>query len=179
MLLQFIVQNYASIRDEVILSLEPSSDQEHPENILSKGKYKAGGITAIYGANASGKTAVYKALTMALVILRASNIRQINDLIPIVPFKFDTESISAPSRFEFTFVAGDGKKYIYGYSADRHKVHEEYLYRFNTSRPALIFDRKGTEYKFARSEKKYLEPLVRMNTDTFEFQVLIKMKKGK
>ena len=79
MLLQFIVQNYASIRDEVILSLEPSSDQEHPENILSKGKYKAGGITAIYGANASGKTAVYKALTMALVILRASNIRQIND----------------------------------------------------------------------------------------------------
>lgn len=164
MLLQFIVQNYASIRDEVILSLEPSSDQEHPENILSKGKYKAGGITAIYGANASGKTAVYKALTMALVILRASNIRQINDLIPIVPFKFDTESISAPSRFEFTFVAGDGRKYIYGYSADRHKVHEEYLYRFNTSRPALIFDRKGTEYKFARSEKKYLEPLVRMNT---------------
>ena len=101
---------------------------------------------------------------MALVILRASNIRQINDLIPIVPFKFDTESISAPSRFEFTFVAGDGRKYIYGYSADRHKVHEEYLYRFNTSRPALIFDRKGTEYKFARSEKKYLEPLVRMNT---------------
>ena len=83
MLLQFIVQNYASIRDEVILSLEPSSDKEHPENILSKGKYKAGAISAIYGANASGKTAVYKAMTMALVILRASNIRQINDLIPV------------------------------------------------------------------------------------------------
>ena len=165
MLLQFVVQNYASIKDEVILSFEPSSDQEHPENILSKGKYKAGGITAIYGANASGKTNVYKAMTMALVILRSSNIRQINDQIPTVPFKFNTESVSSPSRFEFTFVANDGKKYIYGFSADQYKVHEEYLYRYNTSRTALVFDRKGAEYKFARSERRFLDPLVRMNTE--------------
>ena len=165
MLLQFLAQNYLSIRDEVILSLEPSADLEHPENILTNGKYKAEGMIAIYGANASGKTALFKAMTIALNILRQSNIRQINDVIPVVPFKFDEESSAKPSKFEFTFVAGDGKKYIYGYSADLHKVHEEYLYRYNTNRPGLVFDRKGTEYKFSRAEKKLLDPLVRMNTE--------------
>ena len=91
MLLQFLAQNYLSIRDEVILSLEPSADLEHPENILTNGKYKAEGMIAIYGANASGKTALFKAMTIALNILRQSNIRQINDVIPVVPFKFDEE----------------------------------------------------------------------------------------
>ena len=80
MLLQFLAQNYLSIRDEVILSLEPSADLEHPENILTNGKYKAEGMIAIYGANASGKTALFKAMTIALNILRQSNIRQINDV---------------------------------------------------------------------------------------------------
>jgi len=165
MLLQFLTQNYASIRDEVILSLEPSVDQEHPENVLLNGKYKAAGMAAIYGANASGKTAVYRAMTMALVILRTSNVRQINDQIPVMPFKFNTESSQQPSKFEFTFVAGDGKKYIYGFSADQRRVHEEYLYRYNTARPGMVFDRKESDYKFARTEKRLLEPLVRMNTD--------------
>ena len=165
MLLQFLTQNYTSIRDEIILSLVPSTGKEHQENIIVNGKYKALGMAAIYGANASGKTALYKAMTLALVILRTSNTRQINDRLPVIPFKFDKASAGTPTRFEFTFVAGDGKKYIYGYSLDTVKIHEEYLYRYNSSRPGLIFERNGSEYKFARSEKKLLEPLVRMNTD--------------
>lgn len=165
MLLQFLTQNYSSIRDEIILSLQPSADKEHPENIIHNGKYKALGMAAIYGANASGKTAVYKAMTLALVLLRTSNVRQINDKLPAVPFKFDKVSAGMPTKFEFTFVAGDGKKYIYGYSFDTNRIHEEYLYRYNSTQPGLIFERNGSEYKFARAEKNLLNPLVRMNTD--------------
>ena len=165
MLLQFLVENYASIRDEVVLNLEPSVDKEHEENIVSKGKYKANKLVAIYGANASGKTGVYKAMTMALIILRASNIRQVNDSIPVTPFKFDEESVNKPTRFEFRFVAENGLKYIYGYSADKKKIHEEYLYCYKSSKPSLIFERSGEGYKFSRSEKNLLEPLVRMNTE--------------
>jgi AAA15 family ATPase/GTPase len=54
MLLQFSVTNFASIRSEVLFSLVPSKDKEHPENILSYGKFKATSLAAIYGANASG-----------------------------------------------------------------------------------------------------------------------------
>lgn len=165
MLLQFLVENFASIRDEVVLSLEPSVDKEHEENIVSKGKYKANKLVAIYGANASGKTGVYKAMTMALIILRASNIRQVNDRIPVMPFKFDEDSVNKPTHFEFTFVAENGLKYIYGYSADTIKIHEEYLYCYKSSKPSMIFERTEEGYKFSRSEKKFLEPLVRMNTE--------------
>ena len=164
MLLQFLTQNYVSIRDEKILSLVPSNDQEHPENIQIKGKSRALSTVAIYGANASGKSALFRAMTVALIILRSSNVRQINDTIPVVPFKFDEDTSKKPSKFEFTFVAGDDKKYIYGFSADQTQVHEEYLYRYGTNRPTLIFDRNGSDYKFSRSEKRLLEPLVRMNT---------------
>lgn len=165
MLLQFLTQNYASIRDEKILSMQPSADREHSENIIVNGKFKALGMAAIYGANASGKTALYKAMTLALVILRTSNIRQVNDKMPYVPFKFNKTSARKPGKFEFTFVAGDGKKYVYGFSSDAAKIHEEYLYRYSSNRPSIVFDRKGSEYKFSRSEKNLLEPLVRMNTD--------------
>ena len=165
MLLQFLTQNYSSIKDEIILSLHPSADKEHPENIIYNGKYKALGMAAIYGANASGKTALYKAMTLALVLLRTSNVRQINEKLPAVTFKFDKISSGMPTKFEFTFVAGDGKKYIYGYSFDTNKIHEEYLYRYNSAQPSLIFERNGAEYKFARTEKNLLNPLVRMNTD--------------
>lgn len=165
MLLQFLVQNYLSIRDEAILSLEPSSDKDHEENIISAGNYRAINLAAIYGANASGKTSIYKAITVALNTLRNSNIRQINDLLPIIPFKFDEKSIRNPSKFEFTFVASDNKKYIYGFSADQKRIHEEYLYRYNSNKPSLIFERNNSEYKFSRKEKSLLEPLVRMNTE--------------
>ena len=56
MLLQFSVSNFGSIRNEVQFSLIPSGDTEHPENIISSGKYRASSLAAIYGANASGKS---------------------------------------------------------------------------------------------------------------------------
>ena len=34
MLVQFTVENFLSIRDKVYLSLEPSKDSEHPENLI-------------------------------------------------------------------------------------------------------------------------------------------------
>ena len=165
MLIQFSAENFLSLRDKAILSMEPSADKEHVENILSRGKYKALNIAAIYGANASGKSSLYKALTTALVVIRTSNVRQINDLVPVTPFRFNNEKRNSPSRFEFVFVAEDGKKYIYGYAADQHKIWEEYLYCYNSAKPSLIFERDGENtYKFSRDMKKVLEPVVRMNT---------------
>lgn len=164
MLIQFLVSNYASIKDEQILSMEPSNDNEHEENVVNKGQYTALNLAAVYGANASGKSSLFHAITMALNILRHSSSMQVNEPIPVIPFKFDTDSLLKPSKFEFTFVASDGVKYIYGYSADQTRVHEEYLYFYKSAKPSKIFDRHMDEYQFARSVKRYLEPLVRMNT---------------
>lgn len=165
MLVQFTVENYLSIRDKVFLSLEPSKDSEHPENLVSKGDYSAVSSAAIYGANASGKSSLFKAITIALIMIRNSNNVQVTDKLPVVPFKFDFESRNKPTSFEFTFIAKDGKKYIYGFSATTEKVVEEYLYCYNSAKPTLLFDlEENEEPKFNRAYKVKLEAAYQMNT---------------
>lgn len=165
MLVQFTVENFLSIRDKVYLSLEPSKDSEHPENLITKGDYKAVNSVAIYGANASGKSSLFKAITVALIMIRNSNNVQVTDKLPMTPFKFDFESKNKPTSFEFTFIAKDGRKYIYGFSATTEKVVEEYLYCYNTSKPTLLFDLNENEKpKFNRAYKVKLEAAYQMNT---------------
>ena len=55
MLLQFKVKNFQSIKEEAILSMVPSSDKSHPENLAHEGKKDALKSAAIYGANAQAK----------------------------------------------------------------------------------------------------------------------------
>ena len=165
MLVQFTVENFLSIRDKVYLSLEPSKDSEQPENLITKGDYKAVNSVAIYGANASGKSSLFKAITVALIMIRNSNNVQVTDKLPMTPFKFDFESRNKPTSFEFTFIAKDGRKYIYGFSATTEKVVEEYLYCYNTSKPTLLFDLNENEKpKFNRAYKVKLEAAYQMNT---------------
>ena len=164
MLIQFSVKNFMSFKEKVVLSLYPSSDKEHPENINKIKGYKATNLIAIYGANASGKTSLFKAMTAALNMIRNSNLIQINQQLNMfVPFKFDNKTINDPSEFEFVFVADDNNKYVYGFSSDRVKIIEEYLYQYKSQRATLIFERKGEEYEF-KAQKNILEPLVRFNT---------------
>lgn len=165
MLLQFSVENFQSIKNKVILSLEPSQDKEHPENIITKKKYSAMNTVAIYGANASGKSTIFKALTIALNMIRTSSNVQITNAIPVNPFRFDEVSINKPTSFEFTFVANNGKKYVYGFSAFSDRIVEEYLYVYNTAKPSLIFDRTNTDdYKFPRQLKAEMELVLQRNT---------------
>ncbi|MBO4913318.1 MAG: ATP-binding protein [Butyrivibrio sp.] len=154
-----------SFREKATLRLEPSKDREHQENINKKGDYKALKVISTFGANAAGKTNLFKAMTHALILIRTSNTRQVNQQLGIVPFKFSAESAGKPSRFEFQFIAADNKKYIYGFSADNIKIHEEYLFRFGSRKPTKIFERKedGT-FEFTVREKNSLLPLTQMNT---------------
>ncbi len=164
MLIQFSVKNYMSFKEKAVLALNPSTDTEHPENINEKNGYKATNLIAIYGANASGKSSLFKAMTAALNLIRFSNIMQVNQPInTVIPFKFDSKTIEEPSEFEFIFVAEDNNRYVYGFSANRTKIIEEYLYQYKTQRPTMIFERKEENYQF-KAQKNMLEPLVRFNT---------------
>lgn len=164
MLLQFSVKNYLSYRDEKVLSLVPSTDKEHLSHIKSQGKYNALDVITIYGANASGKTALFKAMTVALNIIRNSTNRQFNEIIPVIPFLLDEKSRMEPSKFEFQFVADDNKKYIYGFSAFPDRITEEYLYCYNTNRPTKIFERINGKYTYSRAYSNDLKKYEEMNT---------------
>jgi AAA15 family ATPase/GTPase len=164
MLLQFSVQNFLSFRDEAVLCLMPSADREHPENISHSGRYSALNSALVYGANASGKSNIFKALTTALNIIRASSSMPVNARLPVVPFAFDDKCFKQPSKFEFQFIAGDDKKYIYGFSAYPDRIAEEYLYVYDTNRPKKIFDYADGSYSFSRSCEKELREFTQKNT---------------
>lgn len=98
MLLEFSVENYMSFKEKATLSLIPSKDREHLENVLIQEKGKALNTVLMYGANASGKTSFFKAMTNAIIMVRTSNNRQINEPLPVVPFAFSEEYINSPSK---------------------------------------------------------------------------------
>ena len=164
MLIQFSVENFMSFKNKAILSLNPSKDREHKENINVINSYEATNAIAIYGANASGKTSLFRAMTFAVNLIKSSNMLQVNQPIAVMPFKFDKESERMPSKFEFIFVAEDQNRYVYGFSATQQKIKEEYLYIYKSQRPTMIFERnENDEYTF-KSQKTLLEPLIRFNT---------------
>lgn len=165
MLLWFSVENYMSFKNKALLVMTPSKDKEHPENICEKKDNRSVSVMATYGANGSGKTNFFRAITVALNAIRLSNVRQVNDFLGIVPFKFSEDTIRKPSKFEFCFIASDGKKYVYGFSADNRYIYEEHLERYDSSRAAKIFERKKDGvYNFTIRERNQLQPITQWNT---------------
>ena len=106
MLLQFSVSNFRSIKDDVTLSMVANEeDDAHTDWLCQVGSEKLISAAAIYGANAAGKSNILKAMTVAIRLVRSSNLRGINDFFPeIVPFLFDEETRLNPTRFDFIFI---------------------------------------------------------------------------
>lgn len=164
MLLQFKVKNFQSIKEEAILSMVPSSDKSHPENLAHEGKKDALKSAAIYGANAAGKSAVIRAFVAAIMVVRTSDTRNITQKIPgMVPFQFDEETAQGPCSFEFYFVAQNGVPYRYGFTADSNRVFEEYLYYYSSARPSRIFER-GDKFTYNQADESSFSKYEEKNT---------------
>lgn len=166
MLIQFSVSNYMSLKDETTLSLVAGQGKELNDNLR---QYKDGNLLptiAIFGANAAGKSNIFKAMTAAINIIRSSNERQIDRPIPfIVPYAFDSECRINPSSFDFIFIV-NGEKYQYGFSADQYRIYDEYLYLYKTKIPSLIFERTNTrEYNFTSANESKLKKYIEKTSD--------------
>lgn len=168
MLIEFSVKNFMSIKDEITFSMIAGSGKENLENVINSKNFNESYLktTAIYGANASGKTNFIRAFTAAIMMIRKSNARNVNEpLLEMQPFKFDLKKVNEPCEFKFVFMKND-IKYIYGFSADINKIYTEYLYQYLSSKPTMIFERKNVnEYKFKQSERSKLEELSTKNTE--------------
>lgn len=171
MLLQFSVGNFRSFKDKAVLSFEASADQTHQNHIYENGRERVFKTLSVFGANASGKSNLFRALTAAILLIRQSNSRQVETpLFQITPFLFFKDMQNRPSSFEFVFLA-EGMKYVYGFSATRKQVIEEYLYKYRTSHASTVFVRNYDEksdrdiYHFTNPEiKRELSPLIKKNT---------------
>ena len=167
MLLQFSVENFGSFKTKAVLSLEASSDKELPKNVIDDSNWRALKVATIFGANAAGKSNIFKALSAAILLVRFSNFKQFGEALTLItPFAFDDSSSQKPSSFEFVFVA-NGEKHVYGFSATREKIVEEYLFVYHSSRATTIFKRTDSnQYTFTSSAMtRKLKPLTEYNTE--------------
>jgi len=141
MLIRFSVENFLSFKDEVEFSMVAGRTRKHKEHILTTGKrndirlLKTG---VIYGANASGKSNLIKAMSFAKELI-VQGIRKKQD-IPVIPYRFDNATASKPSRFQFE-IKCNPNAYIYGFELDKKQVRSEWLYEIRTASEKLIFER--------------------------------------
>ena len=165
MLIEFSVKNFLSFKDKVTLSMEKGKGNENMENIITKNDINLLKTVAIYGANASGKSNLLKALTCAILMVRNSHLISLGEkLDSIKPFLFDEESNKKPSEFEFIFLVNN-IKYRYYFSADVNKIYDEVLDAYYSQKPTNIFTRTNTNnYEFTNDKNK-LTQLAEKNTD--------------
>lgn len=161
MLIEFNVQNFRSIKEEVTLSLVASPDRSLDNNLIDTDVLKKDNLlrsAVIYGANASGKSNLILAFHTLRHLVMNSHMFQKGNKIDYFPFKLDMKYLYKPSKFEVVFIRND-IKYIYGVSFTNEKIIGEYLYYYPKGRKALIFDRKDTNnYRFAidKKEQKFI-----------------------
>ncbi|MCB5270224.1 MAG: ATP-binding protein [Candidatus Cloacimonetes bacterium] len=128
MLIEFSVQNYRSFNQKVTLSMVASSIKEHPEHVFQACGLKLLKSGVLYGANASGKSNLVKAMAfMRNFILESQTKTSSTDSINAVPFLLNANSRKEPSMFEISLLLNESI-YRYGFELTPKAVIKEWLY---------------------------------------------------
>ncbi len=129
MLVEFGVENFRSIAARQALSMVARKDNALDETLIKRDKQKFLPTAAIFGANASGKSNLLKALgCLRNFVATSATQMNLGDPLPwVVPFRLDSGWEVKPSRFEITVII-HGSRYEYAVALTSKRVHSESLY---------------------------------------------------
>jgi AAA15 family ATPase/GTPase len=160
MLVQFTLKNVLSFKNETVLDMTAiNAYKEHESNLIKAGdREKYLRVAAVYGANASGKSNLYKAMGYFQKII-VESLNNVNDgegtalQKYYVPFSF--ESVRENSEYQIVMIIDDSE-YKYGFEYNADCIVMEWLYRKNlsTNRTAIIFERTTNNVEFGASIRK-------------------------
>lgn len=151
MLLQFVVENFLSFREPATLSMLAAKNVDHDARHCMKGPEGREVLrcAAIYGANASGKSNLVRALEFAQrLILEGTRSGQ---GIGANPFKLDPACRTAPSRFELELGIDDAR-YSYGFEVTDRSVQAEWLFVAKGAGEQRLFERTLPDENAAASK---------------------------
>lgn len=152
MVLQIRLSNFFSINEEVILDMQAASLQTKESKDLLGNTFVCNDerllkTVAIYGANASGKSNIIKAIRACVQMIFESHNYNENTIFAFTPFKFG--GIGKPSKFYIRFLI-EGVEYEYSFSLTKTEIITEELYYYPVGRKKLVFardERKGPDKK--------------------------------
>lgn len=152
MVLQIRLSNFFSINEEVVLDMQAASLQTRESKDLLGNTFVCNDerllkTVAIYGANASGKSNIIKAIRACVQMIFESHNYNENTVFAFTPFKFG--GVGKPSRFYIRFLI-DGVEYEYSFTLTKTEIITEELYYYPNGRKKLVFtrdERKGPDKK--------------------------------
>lgn len=147
MIKEFSFGNYRSFKEIQSLNMTASKINELAENntILLNDKQSLLKSKAIYGANASGKSNIVKALVCFIKVIKNSvKDEKILDLIET--FKLSDEIENEPSFFQLIFEL-DNTQFRYGFELTDKEIKSEWLYGIPNEREVCFFVREGNSIK--------------------------------
>lgn len=149
MLINFKFSNYKSFKDKAEFSMEPLTNNGSISNAIETGYKKAPCVyrtSAIFGANASGKSSFIHAVSYFQGLMEMSYLKRFNEQMEVPAYKLsDTEK---NSTFEFEFVKN---KVVYKYFVELNNdgiVKEDAYYTEleEDKREKCLFKRTLTEF---------------------------------
>ena len=158
MLRQFQVKNFLSFRDWQSLDLTVAANApDLPGRLVhpvpgTKDRFPT--FVAVFGANASGKTNILRAIAFLANFMRSSQTAPTNARLPMAQFYGEGQG-EQPTEFEVELDGKfgiSGKREVFRYrlviSHDQDRVLEEELVYYPLGRPKRLFSRRGQEFRF-------------------------------
>ena len=142
MLIRFSFKNFKSFKNENCLDMEATSLKEHEYNVAKtkNGEYLK--LSAIYGANASGKTNVLQAFDYMKKRILVSDDSKKNSPIDeenIYSFMINND----PIALEVEILAKNNKIYKYGFEVLKDTIISEWLFEKRVNKFYAIFEREN------------------------------------
>lgn len=138
MLINFRVANFTSYDVPTTFTMESGKARGKREHIHTTSSAKILKFSAIYGANAAGKSNLIRAIDFARdIILDIPGAR-----LPLAYNRTSAENKERPTLFEFEILVG-GRKYTYGFEIflARHEFCSEWLCDTTKSKHIVIYER--------------------------------------
>ncbi len=167
MVLEIRIANLFSIKDEITLdfraaTIKSANAKALADNIITENDTSILKTIAIYGANASGKSNIIKAIRFCNAMVFESHKHNENTVYNFQPFKFDGYD-KKPSNYFIRFISA-GIEYEYSFSFTRFKILTESLYYYPKGRITKVFTRderrgktKKEKYSFGSRIKRPMD----------------------
>lgn len=177
MLLMFKVKNYTSFKNEAILDMRATAYVQHPTHVMQvNDKLGLLKTTALYGANASGKSNLISAMFFfeQYIFSQFINKNENQDFesnkigvkMKLEPFSLSNETNDA-SEFDIIFLHNN-KQIQYGFECTTKEVLTEWLY-INDKK---VFERTGIELSFGSKYQKMLGAYKKLPAERLYIAVL-------
>ncbi len=177
MLLMFKVKNYTSFKNEAILDMRATAYVQHPTHVIHvNDKLGLLKTTALYGANASGKSNLISAMfffeqyIFSQFINKKENEEFESDetglKMKLEPFGL-SDHINNASEFDIIFLHNE-KQIQYGFECTSKEVLNEWLFIDDKK----VFERTGTELSFGNKYQRLLGAYKKLPAERLYIAVL-------